>query len=34
MAARFRTHIRAARECGKPLVIHTARGSRYPGDHA
>ena len=21
--ARFRTHIRAARECGKPLVIHT-----------
>src|SRR5690606_36787250 len=20
---RFRTHIRAARECGKPLVIHT-----------
>jgi TatD DNase family protein len=21
--ARFRTHIRAARECGKPLIIHT-----------
>ena len=21
--ARFRTHVRAARECGKPLVIHT-----------
>lgn len=21
--ARFRTHIRAARECGKPLVVHT-----------
>src|SRR5207344_381829 len=20
---RFRTHIRAARECGKPLIIHT-----------
>ena len=25
--ARFRTHIRAARECGKPLVIHTRSAS-------
>ena len=24
---RFRTHIRAARECGKPLVIHTRSAS-------
>jgi TatD DNase family protein len=24
---RFRTHIRAARECGKPLVIHTRESS-------
>jgi TatD DNase family protein len=25
---RFRTHIRAARECGKPLVIHTREAAR------
>lgn len=25
--ARFRTHIRAARECGKPLIIHTREAS-------
>lgn len=26
--ARFRTHIRAARECGKPLIIHTRESAR------
>ena len=26
---RFRTHIRAARECGKPLVIHTRSSAEY-----
>ena len=32
---RFRTHIRAAREAGKPLVIHTrVGGRRHARDHA
>ena len=26
--ARFRTHIRAARECGKPLIVHTREAAQ------